>query len=42
MHLREEYPDPLNTDGLFHCYMFDKSICHFRGDRSTLLLLFYL
>ena len=26
---------------LFHCYMLDKSICHFRGVRSILSLLFY-
>ena len=33
--------NPLETGGLFHCYMFDKSICHFRGVRSILWLLFY-
>ena len=26
---------------LFQCYMLEKSICHFRGVRSTLSLLFY-
>ena len=31
----------LYTGGLFHCYMFDKSICHFRGAGSILWLLFY-
>ena len=25
----------------FHCYMLDESICHFRGVRSILSLLFY-
>ena len=30
------------TGRSFHCYMLDKSICHFRGVRSnTLSLLFY-
>ena len=29
------------TSGLFHCYMLDKPICHFRGVRSILSLLFY-
>ena len=33
--------NPLYTGGLFHCYMLDKSICHFRGAGSMLLLLFY-
>ena len=33
--------NPLYTDELFHCYMLDKSICHLKGVRSTLLLLFY-
>ena len=33
--------NPLYTGGLFHCYMVDESICHFRGVRSLLLLLFY-
>ena len=23
--------NPLHTGGLFHCYMLDESICHFRG-----------
>ena len=31
--------DPLHTGGLLHCYMLDKSICHFRGVGSILLLL---
>ena len=29
------------TDGFFHFYVLNKSICHFRGVRSILLLLFY-
>ena len=29
--------NPLYMGGLFHYYMFDKSICHFRGVRSILL-----
>ena len=35
--------NPLYTGGLFHCYtcMLDESICHFRGVRSVLFLLFY-
>ena len=33
--------NPMNTGQLFHCYMLDKSICHFRGVGSTLLLLLY-
>ena len=32
---------PLYTVRLFQCYMLDKSICHFRGTWSILLLLFY-
>ena len=31
---------PWYTGGLFHCYMLDESICHFRGVRSILSLLF--
>ena len=31
----------LYTCGLFHCYMLDKSICHFRGVGSILSLLFF-
>ena len=31
---------PLYTDGLFHCYILDESIFHFRGARSVLSLLF--
>ena len=34
--------NPLYNGGLFHCYMLDESICHFRGDGSILWLLFYL
>ena len=34
--------NPVCTGRLFHCYMLDKSICHFRGVRSILLPLFYL
>ena len=30
--------NPLYTGGLFLCHMLDKSICHFRGVRSTLSL----
>ena len=30
------------TGKLFHCYMLDKSICHFRGVGSGLLLLFLM
>ena len=33
--------NPLDTSGLFHCYMLDESICYFRGVRSILSLLFY-
>ena len=33
--------NPLYTAGLFHCYMLDDSICHFRAVSSKLLLLFY-
>ena len=29
------------TDGPFHCYMLDESICHFRGVGPILSLLFY-
>ena len=31
----------LYTGRLFHCYMLDKSICHFRGSGSISSLLFY-
>ena len=31
---------PLYTGRLFHCYILDKSICHFKGVRSILSLLF--
>ena len=30
--------NPLHTVNLFHCYMLDKSISHFRGAGSLLLL----
>ena len=33
--------NPLYTGGLFYCYMLEKSVCHFRGVGSILLLLFY-
>ena len=33
--------NPLYTDGLFHSYMLDESIFHFRGIGSILSLLFY-
>ena len=33
--------NPLCTDGLLHCYVLDKFICHFRGVGSVLSLLFY-
>ena len=33
--------NPLYTGRLFHCYMLDESICHFRGVRSILPFLFY-
>ena len=32
----------LYTGGLFPCFIFDKSISHFRAVRSVLLLLFFL
>ena len=32
--------NPLYTGRLFHCYMLDKSSCHFRAVLSNLLLLF--
>ena len=34
--------NPLYIGKLFHCYMLDKSICHFSGVGSILLLLFFL
>ena len=34
--------NPLYTNGLFHCYMLDESICHFRGVGSILSLLVFL
>ena len=33
--------NPLYSSGLFHCYMLDESICHFRGVGSVLSLFFY-
>ena len=33
--------NPLYTGGLFHCYMLNESICHFRDVGSVLSLLFY-
>ena len=33
--------NPLYTGGLYHCYILDKTICHFRGVRSVLSLSFY-
>ena len=33
--------NPLYTGRLFHCYMLDESIFHFRDVRSMLSLLFY-
>ena len=33
--------NPLYTGGLYHCYILDKSICHFRGVRSVLSFSFY-
>ena len=33
--------NPLYTGRLFYCYMLDESICHFRGIRSILSLVFY-
>ena len=32
---------PLYTDRLFHCYMLDESICHFRDVRSILSFFFF-
>ena len=31
----------MDTGRLFHCYILDESICHFRGVGSVLLPLFY-
>ena len=33
--------NPLYTGGLFHCYMLDKFICHFKGIWSILSLLLH-
>ena len=38
---RNHHLKSLYTDGLFHCYMLDESICHLRGVGSILSLLFY-
>ena len=35
----DEIVNPLYTGGLFHCYILDKSICHFRGVRYILFLM---
>ena len=37
--LNEKF-NPMYTGGLFHCYMLDESISHFRGIRSILSLKF--
>ena len=34
------YLNPQYTDGLFHCYMLDETICHLRVVGSILSLLF--
>ena len=34
--------NPVYTGGLFHCYMLDEFICHFRSVGSVVLFLFYL
>ena len=34
--------NPLYTGGLFHCYMLDKFVCHFRGVRPILSLIVFL
>ena len=31
----------LYTGRLFHCFILEETICHFRGIRSIVLLLFY-
>ena len=33
--------NPLYTGRFLHCYLLDKSFCHFRGVKSILSLLFY-
>ena len=33
MKVSKTYTNPLYTGGLFHCYMLDESICHFRSGR---------
>ena len=35
------YLNPLYTGGRFHFYIWDESICHFRGVGSVLSLSFY-
>ena len=42
MTIADAYFNPLYTGRLFHCYILDEAICHFRGVGSILLLLFYL
>ena len=34
--------NPLYTGGLYHCYMLDESICHFRGVRAIFGFYFIL
>ena len=36
------YINPLYTGGLFHRYMLDESICHFRGVGSILSMFLFL
>ena len=39
LHCGSQYMfNPLYASKLFHCYMLDKSICHFRDVKSILLL----
>ena len=37
----EYHINPLYSSGLFHCYMLDESICHFRGVGSILSCFFF-
>ena len=39
--IRDLSLNPLNTGGLFHCYILDESIFHFRDVGSISSLLFY-
>ena len=41
LHSQQGFLNPLNTGGLFHCYMSGESIYHFRGGRSILSLLYF-